>query len=131
MLNTKIKGSESSNVEVLECALQEITSGRRVALITIIGKEGSGPRDLGVIIAVSDNGLKKGTIGGGLFKEIVVKEALKALSEDKPRRVKIALRPENIPEDAIKTSMYCGGVIEVFINILKPSPYKYMGRDYM
>ncbi|MEM0110447.1 MAG: XdhC family protein, partial [Desulfurococcus sp.] len=40
----------------------------------------------------------------------------------KPRRVKMALRRENIPPDAVPTNMLCGGVVEVFINVLKPKP---------
>lgn len=111
-----------SDVEVLKWALEEISRGNRVALITIIGKEGSGPRDVGALMAVSSTGSKCGTIGGGEVESILVREALSAIREKKPRRVKIALRPENVPEDAIRTSMMCGGVIEAFINVLTPKP---------
>jgi xanthine dehydrogenase accessory factor len=111
-----------SDVDVLNWVLGEISKGNRVALLTIIGKEGSGPRDIGALMAVSSTGSKYGTIGGGELENILVKEALSALSENKPRRVKLALRPENIPEDAIKTKMLCGGVVEVFINVISPKP---------
>ncbi|MCC6010945.1 MAG: XdhC/CoxI family protein [Desulfurococcaceae archaeon] len=111
-----------SDVDVLNWVLGEISKGNRVALLTIIGKEGSGPRDIGALMAVSSTGSKYGTIGGGELENILVKEALSALSENKPRRVKLALRPENIPEDAIKTKMLCGGIVEVFINVISPKP---------
>jgi xanthine dehydrogenase accessory factor len=111
-----------SDVDVLNWVLGEVSKGNRVALLTIIGKEGSGPRDIGALMAVSSTGSKYGTIGGGELENILVKEALSALSENKPRRVKLALRPENIPEDAIKTKMLCGGIVEVFINVISPKP---------
>jgi xanthine dehydrogenase accessory factor len=111
-----------SDVDVLNWALGEVSKGNRVALLMIIGKEGSGPRDIGALMAVSSTGSKYGTIGGGELESILVKEALSALSENKPRRLKIALRPENIPEDVIKTKMLCGGVVEVFINVISPKP---------
>jgi len=111
-----------SDIDILEWVLEEISRGNRVALLSIIGKEGSGPRDIGALMAVSSTGFKRGTIGGGELEEILVREALRAIEENKPRRVKIALRPENVPEDAVKTRMLCGGVIEVFINVFSPKP---------
>jgi len=111
-----------NDIDVLKWVLEEISRGNRIALLSIIGKEGSGPRDIGALMAVSSTGSKRGTIGGGELEEILVKEALRAIEENKPRRVKIALRPENVPEDAVKTRMLCGGVIEVFINVLSPKP---------
>lgn len=111
-----------SEVEVLKWALDEVSRGNRVALLTVIGKEGSGPRDVGALMAVSSTGSKYGTIGGGELEAILVREALSAIEENRPRRVKVALRPENIPEDAIKTKMLCGGVVEVFVNVINPKP---------
>jgi len=111
-----------SDIDVLKWVLEEISRGNRVALISIISKEGSGPRDIGALMAVSSTGSKRGTIGGGELEEILIKESLRAIEENKPRRVKIALRPENVPEDAVKTKMLCGGVIEVFINVFNPKP---------
>jgi len=111
-----------SLIELFRKAMEELEKGYSVALITIIGKEGSGPRDVGATILYSSSGLKIGTIGGGSFEKLVLEEARKALAEGRPHRVKYALRPENIPSDAIKTSHLCGGVVEVFINVFKPVP---------
>lgn len=111
-----------STVEFFEWIKNMLTRGYTVALITIIGKEGSGPRDLGAMMAISSDGSKYGTIGGGDVESILVNEALKAINERKSRRLKIALRPENIPEDAVKSNMMCGGVSEFFINVIQPEP---------
>lgn len=111
-----------SSVEILRKALEELEKGYSVALVTIVSKEGSGPRDPGAMLVYSSRGVKYGTIGGGSFENLVLEEARKALQEGKPRKVKYALRPENIPPDAIKTQHLCGGVVEVFINVLNPAP---------
>lgn len=110
-----------SSLDILSWVVKKASSGEKVALISIIGKEESAPRDMGALMAVSSSGHKVGTIGGGELEEVLVREALSALKENKPRRVKLALRPDNVPEDAVKTGMYCGGVVEVFINIIQPA----------
>jgi xanthine dehydrogenase accessory factor len=111
-----------NNRDILFKVVEELDRGRPVALVTLVNKEGSGPRGLGSLMIVTIDGLKYGTIGGGEFEAFVIKESLSALKEGKPRRVKMALRRENIPPDAVPTNMLCGGVVEVFINVLKPKP---------
>lgn len=111
-----------SVLDLFEKAREELRKGYRIALITIIDKEGSGPRDVGATILYSSSGLKIGSIGGGSFEKLVLEEARKALEDGRSRRVKYALRPENIPLDAVKTKHLCGGVVEVFINVFKPVP---------
>jgi len=51
--------------DVLNWVLGELSRGGRVALVAITGKEGSGPRDPGAMMAVSSSGERMGTIGGG------------------------------------------------------------------
>ncbi len=110
------------DVDIYKRIVEELENRRPVALATIVGKEGSGPRDLGASLVVTINGEKIGTIGGGHVEKIIIEEALKALKEGAPRKIKLALRRDNIPKDAIKTNQLCGGVVEVFINVLKPPP---------
>lgn len=102
--------------------VEELSRNKSVAVITIVSKEGSGPRDLGAQLIVTEDGLKYGTIGGGSLENILYSEALKALKEGKPRLLKLALRRDNIPKDAIPTNQLCGGVVEAFINVIEPSP---------
>lgn len=108
--------------DILEWVVANVSRGRRVAIATIIGKEGSAPRDVGTSIAILSDGSKKGTIGGGEIEEIVIRESIKALQESRPRRIKIALTGENVPADSIRTNMICGGAIEVFIDVVNPAP---------
>ena len=102
--------------------VEELSRNKVVAVVTIVSKEGSGPRDLGAQMIVTEDGLKYGTIGGGSLEGILYSEALKALKEGKPRLLKLALRRDNIPKDAIPTNQLCGGVVEAFINVIQPSP---------
>ncbi len=102
--------------------VEELEKRRPVALATIVNKEGSGPRDLGASLVYTVDGVKIGTIGGGHIEKIIIEEARKALREGVPRRIKLALRRENIPPDAIPTNQLCGGVVEVFINVITPPP---------
>jgi xanthine dehydrogenase accessory factor len=102
--------------------VEELSRNKIVAVVTIVSKEGSGPRDLGAQMIVTEDGFKYGTIGGGSLEGILYSEALKALKEGKPRLLKLALRRDNIPKDAIPTNQLCGGVVEAFINVIQPSP---------
>lgn len=107
-------------LDIIQWINDKLSKGIKVALITVTDKEGSGPRDIGAFMAVSEDGDKAGTIGGGEVEELLIREALKSITENTPRKLKIALRRDNVPPDALKTNMLCGGVIEVFINILNP-----------
>ncbi|MEM2009238.1 MAG: XdhC/CoxI family protein [Thermosphaera sp.] len=108
--------------EILSKAIEELNKGRPVAIAVITGKEGSGPREIGATMVVTVDGEKIGTIGGGELESLIVKNAIEALQSGNPKKIRLALRRENIPPDAQPTGMLCGGVVEVFINVLKPRP---------
>lgn len=108
--------------DVLSKVVEALKRNEPVALITLIGKEGSGPRDMGALMAVFSDGKKLGTVGGGDLEAKLILEALAALNEGRPRRVRLALRREQVPEGTIPTTHMCGGVVEFFINVLRPPP---------
>ncbi len=108
--------------KIFSTILEELQAKRPVALAVIVSKLGSGPREPGTKMLVLSNGETIGTIGGGNFERLVIKEALKALKEGKPRKVKYVFRRDHIPEDAVATNLECGGEVEVFIDVIKPKP---------
>ncbi len=108
--------------KIFSAILEELQAKRPVALAVIVSKLGSGPREPGAKMLVLSNGETIGTIGGGSFERLVVEEALKALREGKPRKVKYVFRRDHIPENAIATNLECGGEVEVFIDVIKPKP---------
>lgn len=108
-------------MEELRAAVEELEKGNPVALVIVTKKIGSAPRDVGARIVVRVDGSVVGTLGGGVFERMVVKEALKALREGKPSVKRYAFR-EEASGDAEKTGLICGGETEVFIDVLKPAP---------
>jgi len=60
-------------------------AGRRVALARVVGVEGSGPRDAGAAMAVSEDGEVAGSVSGGCVEGAVVSEALAVLASGRPR----------------------------------------------
>src|SRR5215472_7676939 len=65
-----------------------------------------------------------GWIGGGCAQPVVIKEALKALADGKPRLVRIS--PISAPEDGIVDyTMTChsGGTLDIFIEPVLPKPH--------
>lgn len=106
--------------DVLRYAFNGVRGGRRVALCVIVRKEGSGPRDVGAKIVVYDDGRVFGTLGGGSFEKHVVQEALKAITDGRPRLLKYSFVGRPI-EGAVDTGLICGGMLTVYIDVLKPS----------
>jgi len=95
--------------------------GLKLALCILTEKRGSGPREPGAKMVVVEDGQTFGTIGGGGFERALLKEALRAIKEGKPRKVIFSLTKEEKP-DAIKTGLICGGEVEVFIDVMEPKP---------
>ena len=79
------------------------------------------PGDKAIIFA---DGKMWGWIGGGCAQPVVIKEALKALADGKPRLVRIS--PTSAPEDGIVDyTMTChsGGTLDLYIEPVLPKPH--------
>lgn len=73
---------------------------------------------------IQPDGKLWGWIGGGCAQPVVVKEALKALSDGKPRLVRIS--PTSSPEEGIVDyTMTChsGGTLDIYIEPVLPKPH--------
>ena len=87
-----------------------VASGEPVAVLTVVGKEGSAPRDIGARMAVTRD-REVGTIGGGTVESLAVEEARTVLDGDAEPGVRTyELRPGG------NTGMVCGGSMDVFID---------------
>lgn len=89
--------------------------GQRVAVARVVGLEGSGPRDPGASMAVSEAGEVAGSVSGGCVEGAVVTEALAVLSGDKPRGVVTFGYSD---DEAFAVGLTCGGTIHVFVEPL-------------
>jgi xanthine dehydrogenase accessory factor len=98
--------------EVIDDIDRWTAAGHRVAVARVVGLEGSGPRDPGATIAVSDDGEVAGSVSGGCVEGAVVREALDILAGDgQPRLVTFGYSDDQ----AFAVGLTCGGTISVFI----------------
>ncbi len=89
---------------------ERCSAGLPTALVTVTGFSGSAPREAGAKMLVFPDQRIAGTIGGGRLEAQAILDAAKALSEGKPRAVSYELEPRAL-------GMYCGGTVEVFIDV--------------
>ena len=90
-------------------------AGERIAIARVIDIEGSGPRDPGAAMAVTESGEVAGSVSGGCVEGAVVAEALSILAGDR--------RPGIITfgysdDEAFAVGLTCGGTIHLFIEEL-------------
>jgi xanthine dehydrogenase accessory factor len=79
------------------------------------------PGDKAIIFA---DGKMWGWIGGGCAQPVVIKEALKALADGKPRLLRIS--PSAAPEEGIVDyimSCHSGGTLDIYIEPVLPKPH--------
>jgi len=89
--------------------------GKRVAVARVVGLEGSGPRDPGAAMAVSESGEVTGSVSGGCVEGAVVTEALAVLSGERPRGV-VSFGYSD--DEAFAVGLTCGGTIHIFVEPL-------------
>ena len=89
--------------------------GKRVAVARVVGLQGSGPRDPGAAMAVSDAGEVAGSVSGGCVEGAVVTEALAVLEGEHPRAI-VSFGYSD--DEAFAVGLTCGGTIHVFVEPL-------------
>jgi xanthine dehydrogenase accessory factor len=90
------------------------SAGKRVAVARVVDVEGSGPRDPGAAMAVSDDGEVAGSVSGGCVEGAVVTEALQVLESGDRKLVTFGYSDD----DAFAVGLTCGGTIHLFIEPL-------------
>ena len=88
--------------------------GQRVAVARVVDVEGSGPREPGAAMAVSEDGEVSGSVSGGCVEGAVVTEALQVLEDGLPRLVTFGYSDD----EAFAVGLTCGGIIHLFIEPL-------------
>jgi xanthine dehydrogenase accessory factor len=93
-----------------------LRAGRRLAVATVVDRQGSAPRRVGAKMIVGVSGETVFSIGGGAFEALVIEDAREAL------RSGIAFektyRFTEAGEEA--TGMVCGGSVRVLVEIVAP-----------
>lgn len=72
---------------------------------------GSSPRPVGSQLGVDDSGAMVGSVSGGCIEGAVVKEALAAIADGKPRLLDFGVTDEQ----AWDVGLACGGKVQVFV----------------
>lgn len=85
--------------------------GKRCAVARVVGVEGSGPRDPGAAMAVSEDGQVVGSVSGGCVEGAVVEEALDIIETRERRTVTFGYSDD----EAYAVGLTCGGTIHLFI----------------
>ncbi len=88
--------------------------GNRVALATVVKVEGSAPRPVGAVMAVSSGGDLTGSVSGGCVETAVYEEAQDVLKTGTPKLLRYGITDEM----AWDVGLACGGTIEVFVEPL-------------
>lgn len=90
-------------------------AGERVAVARVVDIEGSGPREPGAAMAVTESGEVAGSVSGGCVEGAVVGEALAIL--DGTRQPGVVTFGYS-DDEAFAVGLTCGGTIHLFIEEL-------------
>lgn len=104
----------SSETDVLSEAAAWRKSGKGVALATVVTTWGSSPRPVGSQLAVDDKGKFVGSVSGGCIEGAVIKEAIEAISDGRPRLLDFGVSNEQ----AWEVGLACGGKVQVRVEPL-------------
>ena len=99
---------------LLKMICEKQQQGEKMALVTIVATRGSTPRKAGSQMLISTDGQSFGTIGGGCGEAEVRQQALGVFDENRARLYTVTM----VNEVAADEGMVCGGVMEVFIQIV-------------
>ena len=92
-------------------AFEWLSSGKRVALATVINTWGSSPRPIGSQLVASEEGAFEGSISGGCVEGEIVSEALDVIGHGKPKRLHFGISKKQ----ANSVGLACGGEIDIFL----------------
>ena len=85
--------------------------GKRAAVARVVDIEGSGPREPGAAMAVSEDGEVIGSVSGGCVEGAVVTEALDIIASGDRRITTFGYSDD----EAFAVGLTCGGTIHLFI----------------
>lgn len=100
--------------EVLDTVDGWLDAGKKVAIARVIGVVGSGPRDPGATMAVSEDGEVAGSVSGGCVEGAVVTEALEVLATGEPRQCTFGYSDD----EAFAVGLTCGGTLHLLVEPL-------------
>jgi xanthine dehydrogenase accessory factor len=110
------------NDDVFRSLVRALDTGERTALVTIVSTSGSTPQRVGARMLVYEDGRAVGTIGGGCYEHDANGKAREAIRLGRPQLARYSLNEEL----AAESGLICGGVMDVFIEPVVPTPDLYL-----
>lgn len=114
--------------EVLEHSREALERFGRVALAHVVRAEGSTPGKPGWKMLLTPDGVARGNLGGGAFEALVLADLQARLAGDTAADdAGDHVKRYYLTEDAVATKgeptgMVCGGMLEVFLEVLEAPP---------
>ncbi len=97
--------------EILSDLRSWLADGTPFALATVVGVEGSAPRQAGAALAVTADGRVAGSVSGGCVEGEVYEAAAQALRDGITRSERYGVTDD----EAFAAGLTCGGVLEVLV----------------
>ncbi len=103
---------DSVDLEVVRTALRWLDAGHKATLGTITHTWGSGPRPVGSMVVIRDDGQVVGSVSGGCVEDdLIDKVRAASVAVGKPERVVYGVTKEQ----ADRFNLPCGGTLEIVL----------------
>lgn len=89
--------------------------GDKVVVATVVKTGGSTPRPIGAKMIVNSRGEFAGSVSGGCVEGAVIDEARRVIKTGQPKLLKYGIADET----AWDVGLSCGGMIEVFVELVR------------
>jgi len=97
----------------------ELGERRPLVVASVVRDSGSVPRRTGAKMVVAADGRTTGSVGGGIFETLVVRDALAALRGGVSGTHSYSFNPKGTCDDAF--GAVCGGRADVFLEVVMPT----------
>jgi len=114
-VKNKETGFSTYSEELLDGILGEKYNKIPKAMVTIVSRKGSTPREVGTKMVVLKDGTMLGTIGGGCVEANIMQKAFTAIDNDVCQLIQVDMTGREAEEDG----MVCGGIVELFVEPIK------------
>lgn len=108
---------ERAQKEILRELCRTEASSEPVVLATIVAVQGSAPRKSGSQMIIYADGSTRGTVGGGCSEAAVKTRAIYCFDRGRNDYFRVELTAEAAAEEG----MACGGIMEVYLELLPPA----------
>lgn len=108
---THHSGAVVSQLDVLMTAADWASTGRKLALATVVETWGSAPRPTGSHLVIDEEGNFEGSVSGGCVEGAVIAEAIDVIENGTGKMLEFGVADET----AWRVGLSCGGRIRVYV----------------